>query len=197
MRNVIGALTGRLTPEVRRNIITVVGVIGLAIIFMSNFISNDNTPEQAEPPIETESGGDYKEALETQLEDMLSSIEGVGNVKVMVTLDAMGEEVFAIDRSESTNAETTDGSTNRTQQSEENRYVIIRNKDGSEQAVLKKTRLPEVRGVLVVCDGGDSAVVCERVTSAAAGALGISISKVRVAPGGGYAPAGSSVRLYR
>lgn len=180
MRNVIGVLNGRLTPDMRRNIIAVLGVLGLAIIFISSFLPSDNSPKQVEQPVEEVSDEDYKKSLEAELENILSSIEGAGNVKVMVTLDCMGEDVFAVDRSESTNAETSDGSADRTQRSEQNEYVIIRSKDGSEQAVIKKKRMPEVRGVLIVCEGGGSAVVRERVTAAAAGALGVAVSKVAV-----------------
>ncbi len=179
MGKVINTLTGRLTPELRRNIVVAAGILGLIIIFLSSFIPGEKTTEIIEQPSESVSV-DYKQALEKELEEILGNIEGAGRVKVMVTLDAMGEDVFAVDKSESASAETTDSSGGRTQRSEENEYVIIRSKDGSEQAVLKKQRLPEVRGVLIVCEGGGSAVVRERVTAAAATALGTAVSNVAV-----------------
>ena len=109
----------------------------------------------------------------------MSLIDGAVSVKVMITIDATSEDIYAIDRSESTGG-TADDTSSSQQHSEQNEHVIVRGKDGSEQAVLKKQRMPEIRGVLVVCEGGGSEVVKERITAAVSGALGISQSKVVV-----------------
>ena len=57
---------------------------------------------------------------------------------------------------------------------------IIRSKDGSEQAVLQKQVMPKIRGVLVVCDGGDDALTREKITKAVSSVLNISSGKVFV-----------------
>ena len=59
-------------------------------------------------------------------------------------------------------------------------YVVIKNKNGTEQAVLLKQVMPKIRGVLVVCDGGGDPVTKEKITQAVAGVLNISSGKVFV-----------------
>lgn len=166
----------------RRRLITAVGALGLLLIFLSSFIPADTAKEKPQSePHETESvsDDDHRKDLERELGEIISAIDGAGNVRVFITMDSTAEDVYAIDRTES---ESKSGSGEQTSSAhaEENEYVIIRSKDGSEQTVLKKQRMPEIRGVLIVCDGGGSSVVKEKITAAAAGALGITQSKVVV-----------------
>lgn len=59
--------------------------------------------------------------------------------------------------------------------------------DSSEQNQYQKnedepvyTKTPEIRGVIVVCDGGDNIIIREKVISAVSGAFGISTTRVSV-----------------
>ncbi len=59
--------------------------------------------------------------------------------------------------------------------------------DTSEQNQFQKsgnepvyTKTPEIRGVIVVCDGGDNIIIREKVISAVSGAFGISTTRVSV-----------------
>ncbi len=88
---------------------------------------------------------EYEKALETRLGGILSEIDGIGNIKIMITLDS----------------------------SEENYY-----ESGDDQPNYVKT--PEIRGVIVVCDGGDNILIREKVITAVAGAFGISTTRVSV-----------------
>ena len=42
------------------------------------------------------------------------------------------------------------------------------------------TKTPEIRGVIVVCDGGDNIIIREKVISAVSGAFGISTTRISV-----------------
>ena len=57
--------------------------------------------------------------------------------------------------------------------SEENRFD-----DKEDELVCVRT--PSVRGVIVVCDGGDNIIIREKVISAVSGAFGISTTRVSV-----------------
>ena len=87
----------------------------------------------------------YEAALEKRLEDILSKIEGIGEVDVMVTLDTACETEYG------------------------------RNAD-----MISSVTAPKVRGVAVVCGGGDSITVKEKVINAVAGVLGIGVSHISV-----------------
>ena len=86
-----------------------------------------------------------EEALEKRLCDILSRIEGIGKVKVMVTLDTAGEREY-----------------------------------GRSSDMIASVTAPSVRGVAVVCDGGNSVLIREKVTSAVMGVFGIGASHVSV-----------------
>ena len=184
--DVFGKLSAKITPRNRRRAIIALGTIGLLLIFLSSFLPTDTGEKKAEktdepPPTASDSAEDYRKTLEQELGAIISAIDGAGSVRVMITMDSTTEDVFAVDRSESENRSGSESSDEQSvQRSEENEYVIIKGKDGSEQTVVKKQKMPEIRGVLVVCTGGASAVTREKVTAAVAVALGISQSRVMV-----------------
>lgn len=182
MRDTFKRLSALLTADARRKIITVTGALGLLLIFLSGFIHSGappgDTEDTAPAAAQSDTAEDYRKMLERELGEIVSSIDGAGSVRIMITMDTTTEDIYAVDRS--AGETTAGGEQSSASRSEENEYVIIRGKDGSEQVVLKKQRMPEIRGVLVVCDGGGSSVTREKITSAVAGALGIARGKVVV-----------------
>ena len=178
---VIKKYLSKISPGTRRNAIVFLGAAGLLLIFLSTWIRPETeVREIAEPPPESESSADYRKMLETELSEIVSAIDGAGDVKIMITMDSTAEDIYAVDKTESESRELSSGDDGETRRSAENEYVIVKGKDGSEQAVLKKQRMPEIRGVLVVCSGGGSSVTREKITQAVSGALGIPRSKVVV-----------------
>ncbi len=175
MRELSFGILKKFSADTKRRIILVTGALSLALIFLSGFLPLDNKSEEstgADPPQETFTSDDYRKELEGELEGIISKIDGAGSVEILITMESTAEDIYAADRSESTSADAV--------HSEQNEYVIIKGRDGSEQTVLKKQRMPEIRGVLVVCEGGDSSVIREKITAAVAGALGIARGKVVV-----------------
>lgn len=109
----------------------------------------------------------YEEKLETRLEEIISSVDGVGKCKVMITLEKDDRKIFAKD---SYNKEN------------ENKYeyVIVKNGDGDNDGLVESTVMPEIRGVAVVCDGGDSAVVRTEVVSLVSSVFSVSSARISV-----------------
>lgn len=105
----------------------------------------------------------YAEELEQKLKGVISEIKGVSDVTVMLTIDGTEEKVYAADTAES------DSKT-------ESKTVVV----GSKEALLQATKYPKVRGVVVVCKGGNSAAVKEKVVNAVSTVLDIPTSKVYV-----------------
>ena len=158
----------------------------MVLIFASNFIhipKNEVTVTESESTTESITAESYRIQLENDLTNIVSQINGAGEVKIMITMDSTVEDVFAVERKIDDNIESAaDGSQGetKTEYSEDNTYVTIKNKDGSEEVVLLKQVMPKIRGVLVVCDGGGNSVVQEKITQAVAGVLNISSGKVFV-----------------
>ena len=114
---------------------------------------------------------------------MLASMEGVGRTKIMVTLSGTVKNVYA------TNTDINDRETSRRTEADENadkqntekkNCILIKQKDGSEKALTVGQLLPEVKGVLVICDGGDSGEVKQKIKEAVSAALNIPQSHICV-----------------
>lgn len=131
----------------------------------------------------TISAEQYTKALETSLTDIVSSIDGAGATKVLITLENGVEMKYATD--EKKNAEETQeksSETTRTQQSgdSEIKYITVRDADGTERALAITEIQPTVKGVVVVCAGGEDPVVQQRILNAVTTALNISSKRVCV-----------------
>lgn len=105
-----------------RNIIIVVGLIGIGLIFLSNWVDFGSlTSEKGDEAFSVKT---YSTKTETDLQTVISKIQGAGKTEVLLTMENSVEYVYL------------DNSTTKTKEIE-----------------------PLIRGVLVVCEGGDDPVV--------------------------------------
>lgn len=117
----------------------------------------------------------YKEQIESSLCEVISKIDGAGKTEIFLTLENGSEKVYALNNKASSS--DNDGSAD---ESSEAQYFTVRASDGSEQGLLLKILEPQVRGVVVVCQGGGDSIIRERVLEAVTKALDISSAKVCV-----------------
>lgn len=124
----------------------------------------------------------YEEILESKLENAFSCMEGVGKVKVVVTVKNKGEITVEKDESYSRSTTTEEDSAGgrRNVEEEAGRSETVM-KDGKEPFVVKET-VPEVQGVLILAQGAGSSQVQEKLINSAAVLLNLSVSKIQVAP---------------
>ena len=124
----------------------------------------------------------YEEILESKLENAYSCMEGVGKVKVVVTVKNKGEITVEKDESYSRSTTTEEDSAGgrRNVEEEAGRSETVM-KDGKEPFVVKES-VPEVQGVLILAQGADSSQVQEKLINSAAVLLNLSVSKIQVAP---------------
>lgn len=71
-------------------IIYIIGLLGIALIFISSFFDSDNSNSSFSSNIE-----DYRSTEETRIENMVESIEGVGDARVMITMENSAEQVYS------------------------------------------------------------------------------------------------------
>lgn len=107
---------------------------------------------------------------EEKLQKLLSSVEGAGRVKVMITYETSDEEVFAYNKDESFRENEEKFSSD---------YILVEN-NGSETGLKLKTVYPEVKGVAVVCDGADDPVTKEQIISVISALFDISTKNISV-----------------
>ena len=115
---------------------------------------------------------DQVAALERQMEDLFSSISGVGQVKVLLTVKSSTETVYAYDTDRST-------SKRENEQSQSIKTELITVGSGSgEKPVITQTRMPQFLGAVVVCEGAESATVCLQLTEAVRSLTGITSDNI-------------------
>ena len=110
--------------------------------------------------------------VETEMEDILSKICGVGRVQVLLTADSDGGRLLAEDVEESWQDSAPASRSSET--------VVVDDGQG-EAPVVKRTWYPTYRGALVVCQGGDQAAVRLAVTEAVMALTGLPADCVTVA----------------
>ena len=152
--------------------ILLLGCIGMLLIVLSEFIP-DNLSESKNIAANCNfSNTATKESeLESRLKDVISQISGAGKTVVMVTLDSSEEYFYAKNSSEDKDD---------TETKKESEIVIIDGENGEEPIILKSTEA-EVRGVLVICEGGENAVVREKIIEAVCALLDVPSNRVSVA----------------
>jgi len=114
--------------------------------------------------------------LEKRLEEIISVINGVGNVKVLITYEDEGERIPMenINEKSSHDSESVDG-----ERSNEKDIVLEDTGDG-ESVALRKKIYPSVRGVIVVAEGADDIAIKSELIAAVASVTGVSQHKIHV-----------------
>ncbi len=152
--------------------VTVLGAVGLLLIMLSSLLPGEKKEEEksSEKQSISVSSADYCTETEKKLADFLEDIDGVGKVRVYLTVGGEEQYVYA-----------TEGKTsiaeNKTE--EERKYVMIGG--GSEKSALIETvKAPEISGAVIACTGADSPVVREMVYEAASTALDLTTGQIYV-----------------
>jgi stage III sporulation protein AG len=123
----------------------------------------------------------FNRELASELECILSSIDGAGKVKVSISLASGGLKTYAANtRNESRSIEESQNGVNK-KTTETNVARDLAVSAGAPLLIENKT--PEVMGVLVVAEGATSPIVQEKLVQATATLLNISPHQVCVMPG--------------
>lgn len=145
---------------------------------------NKSTASGTQETEEEDNTGGYAGELEERLESLLASMEGEGNVKVMVTLDSSREQVVEKDipSTMDTTKETdsTGGSRDVINSRQEETTVYVTDSAGNKTPYVSKIREPSIEGVTVVAQGGGNAVIQKNITEVIQALFGIEAHKIKV-----------------
>lgn len=72
-----------------RNVIVICGIIGIVLIFLSSFIGSPDSTENTGSNV-----SEYKEQMQSSVQQMLGQIEDVGSVSVLLTIENSVEGVY-------------------------------------------------------------------------------------------------------
>lgn len=144
-------------------------VVVIGIILM--FIPTGNQAETQTQATESTAVTQTYTNITPELTEILASIAGVGNVRVMLTISVGAETVFQEDEDTSV---TENGSSVRKE------TVLITGTDRNQEALIRYTRPPVYLGAVIVCQGGDQPAVKLAVIDAVSKATGLSSDKISV-----------------
>ncbi len=114
--------------------------------------------------------------MEEEIAQILSTINGVGQTRVMLTVETDGERQLAQNREVSYTGDVKNPDTYSSRLE-----PIVTDGDSGEEMVVTQNQFPVYRGALVVCQGADRADVRLTVTEAVATLTGLSSDRVVVA----------------
>lgn len=173
--NILNFLSGK------NQIVIILGLVGLILISISGFFKKVDTQK---PKVQTTTMETKQEKLQQSLENIISAIEGAGNSKVLVTFENSSETVYATEEKKNKEAseDKSDGETTRRKESDdcEKKYITVKDNDGTEHALAVTEIEPKVKGVIIICQGGDNPIIKQRITEAVTTALNITSKRVCV-----------------
>jgi stage III sporulation protein AG len=184
--------TEKSTPQKSRLILLLicVGVLLLLINKGENPAQDSTAGLEADLSLpfsrDSNQGQEYEKALEQRLESFLSTIKGVGSVKVMVVMERAEEQVFSLNTTEKTTkseeSSTADGQSKlQTETNITTQHVLLRDDQGrTEKPLLKTVLAPKVSGVVVTAKGAADPAVCYKITTALQSLLGIGAHRIEV-----------------
>ena len=170
-------------------IIFLVGILLIVIAIPTDKPGAEEKPLEEESKIlETDSdlnlGTSYEKELETRLEDTLRKVEGVGNVKVMITLKSSEEKIVEKDvpsmREETNEVDGEGGERISTSSSYDEETVYTQQEDGSSSPYVVKEIKPEIEGVLIIAEGGGNSVVVQNISEAVLALFRLEAHKIKV-----------------
>ena len=143
------------------------------------------TVEADETGTDTEDSYAYAKQMEQELEALLQYMDGVGRVKVMITLRSTGEDIVEKDRpANRSNISENDGGggvRNTSDMVSEETTVFITDAGGKKIPYVRKTLQPVIEGVAVLAEGGGSEIVCQNIREAIQALFGIDANKIKIA----------------
>ena len=171
----------------RRLLLLGIGLVGLLLLAWPH-----KTPKTGEEeaihtteeglPAAAQPQGDYAGEMEQRLEELLRSVDGVGQVKVMITLKTSEEVILQTDSYVSANktSEQDAAGGNRVVEDVEAEEVTVLPGASAGVPYVVQEIMPQVEGIVVLCDGGGLPTVKTEISEAAAALFDVPAHKIKV-----------------
>lgn len=145
----------------------------------------DTEKKQSEPEeITVDESLEYCLQLENRIEQLLSQMEGVGEVQAMVTLVTSRELVVEKDepvtRNTVTEKDGNGGSRSTNESSFEYETIYETDKEGNKIPYVIKQIEPEIQGITVVAQGGGNALIQKNISEVLEALFHVEAHKIKV-----------------
>ncbi|MFA6866152.1 MAG: hypothetical protein WCR54_01415 [Clostridia bacterium] len=172
-----------------KHIEIIIGVIAIAImllifsgnssLFNSSNTANTNSSKSTNENVSTSGNEGNYLSTEKELALVLSKIEGVGEVEVMINYESTSEKITAKTISNNT-TNTVSGTTNSSTTTNTTESPVILNNNGNSQPYILKEITPPIKGVIVVAEGANNAVVKLAIMRACQTILQINANNIEI-----------------
>ena len=147
--------------------------------------SQNDTSKQLANKNETslEVSSNNSNELEIKLEEILSQIQGVGDVKVFINYSESSEMIPMYNESTQTsNTEETDtsGGTRKIEETDSQKEIIYEEKDGEKTVITQKIVEPQMEGAIITAKGAQNAEVKTSIIQAVEAVTGLATHKIQV-----------------
>lgn len=143
-------------------------IVGVALLLLPS--GGRDSPDNREPPAQEEGTAFDLEAFEKKLAQVLSQVEGAGDVRVVLTLDGGSRQMLA--RNQERDRDGGGSST----------VATVGRGSGNQEVVPLQVMAPRFRGALVVCPGGGNAQVRLRLVEAVSALTGLGADRISISP---------------
>lgn len=161
-------------------IILVITIVAINFIWKDDKKDDTNTNDNSKKLATTTQEQTYQEdSLETKLENILSNISGVGNVKVLITYNET-EELIPVynesDKKSTTNEVDSEGGTRVIEEVDSSKEVVYQN----DEIITQKKISPKIEGAIITATGANNATVKTNIIQAVEAATGLATHKIQV-----------------
>lgn len=155
--------------------VVLVGLVGAVMLIFVGSGTKSNTLEEVVDEKTTaasiSSTADIENMLEEKLTSIISQVKGAGRTSAVVTVGSAGEYVYA----ENVKKESDSNS-----MSQDSEIVIYESQNGVDSGLVISIKGPDIIGVAIVCEGGESSVVKAEITKLVTSLFGIGSDRVYV-----------------
>lgn len=122
-------------------------------------------------------------SLEERLENILSNINGVGNVKVFINYSESNETVAMYNENtkKSVTEETdTSGGVRKVESTDSQKEIVYQENDGNKTPIIQKTVEPKIEGAIITANGASDINIKTSIIQAVEAATGLATHKIQV-----------------
>ena len=169
------------------NIVVFIIILIITVLIINNMWAsgeNESKQEKADTTkVLAQTSSSQQDDLESNLEDILETINGVGKVKVLIkysessTVVAMYNETI----SESITKENDgNGGSKDVKESENKKEIVYTDEDGTNKPITEKVVMPVIEGAIITAQGASNVNIKTSIVSAVEAVTGLPVHKIQV-----------------
>lgn len=163
------------------NLVFAIILLVLTLFLINNIFSN----EKKQPELNTNISEEIEQVtqirnIEKELEEILTKIKGVDEVKVLITYSETEKIVPIYNESSSqssTQEKDTEGGERKIETYDTNKEVVS---DSNQTIITEKIMYPKMEGAIIIAKGAQNTTVKENITHAVEAATGLAVHKIQV-----------------